>query len=169
SLPPDLVAGEAVHKEGVIGEGSGSAPMCQDTIGGAPAQTRSESVLEQPNKPPLSEGHTSGSGEGRIKESRHSKDKGSQAPHNQEGGNTYRLSEDKANVMQLLKWKLHENYGVYTLFMDGTPMENNMLVVKNYPLIKELLEKMLNLQLEAKEESTIEFELIKIIKSMLEV
>ncbi|GKC40413.1 hypothetical protein Tco_1052797 [Tanacetum coccineum] len=34
--------------------------------GGAPAQTRSERVLKQPNEPPLSEGHTSGSGEGRM-------------------------------------------------------------------------------------------------------
>ncbi|GKC13851.1 hypothetical protein Tco_1010633 [Tanacetum coccineum] len=34
--------------------------------GGAPAQTRSERVLEQPIEPPLSEGHTSGSGEGRM-------------------------------------------------------------------------------------------------------
>ncbi|GJX52975.1 retrovirus-related pol polyprotein from transposon TNT 1-94 [Tanacetum coccineum] len=34
--------------------------------GGAPAQTRSERVLEKPNEPPLSEGHTSGSGEGRM-------------------------------------------------------------------------------------------------------
>ncbi|GKD90331.1 hypothetical protein Tco_1365838 [Tanacetum coccineum] len=33
--------------------------------------------------------------------------------------------------------------------MDGTPMEINMLVEKKYPLIKELLEKTLNLQLEA--------------------
>ncbi|GJS97528.1 hypothetical protein Tco_0804496, partial [Tanacetum coccineum] len=42
---------------------------------------------------------------------------------------------------KLLKWKLHENYGVHTLFMDATPMEINMLVEKKYPLIKELLEK----------------------------
>ncbi|GKC04641.1 hypothetical protein Tco_0996251 [Tanacetum coccineum] len=44
----------------------------------------------------------------------------------------------------------------------------NMLVEKKYPLIKELLEKMLNLQLEVEEESTMAFELIKFIKSMLE-
>ncbi|GJX80455.1 hypothetical protein Tco_0328604 [Tanacetum coccineum] len=35
-------------------------------MGGAPAQTRSERVLEQPIEPPLSEGNTSGSGEGRM-------------------------------------------------------------------------------------------------------
>ncbi|GJU95023.1 hypothetical protein Tco_1319779 [Tanacetum coccineum] len=69
---------------------------------------------------------------------------------------------------KLLRWKLHENCGVYTLFMDGTPMEINMLVEKKYPLIKELLEKILNLQLEAEEESTMAFELIKFIKSLLE-
>ncbi|GJU92637.1 ribonuclease H-like domain-containing protein [Tanacetum coccineum] len=48
------------------GEGSGSGPWCQETIGGAPAQTRSERVLKQPIEPPLSEGHTSRSGEGRM-------------------------------------------------------------------------------------------------------
>ncbi|GKG43287.1 hypothetical protein Tco_0479971, partial [Tanacetum coccineum] len=52
--------------------------------------------------------------------------------------------------------------------MDGTPLEINMLVEKKYPLIKELLEKMLNLRLEAEEESTMAFKLIKFIKSMLE-
>ncbi|GKD35591.1 hypothetical protein Tco_1251100, partial [Tanacetum coccineum] len=60
------------------------------------------------------------------------------------------------------------NCGVRTLFMDGKPMEINMLVEKKYPLIKELLEKMQNLQLEAEEESTMAFELIKFIKSLLE-
>nr|GEU92831.1 reverse transcriptase domain-containing protein [Tanacetum cinerariifolium] len=54
---------------------------------------------------------------------------------------------------KLLRWKLHENCGVHTLFMDGAPMEINMLVEKKYTLIKELLEKMLNLQLVAKEET----------------
>ncbi|GKF21690.1 hypothetical protein Tco_0070328, partial [Tanacetum coccineum] len=61
--------------------------------------------------------------------------------------------------MNQLDWKLHENCGVHTLFMDGTPMEINMLVDKKYLLIKELLEKVLNLQLEAEEESTMAFEL----------
>ncbi|GJZ31107.1 hypothetical protein Tco_0602991 [Tanacetum coccineum] len=42
------------------------SPRRQDTIRGAPAHTRSERVLEKPNEPPLSEGHTSGSGEGRM-------------------------------------------------------------------------------------------------------
>ncbi|GKA28097.1 hypothetical protein Tco_0714265 [Tanacetum coccineum] len=69
---------------------------------------------------------------------------------------------------KLMKWKLHENCGVHTLFMWGTPMEINMLVEKKYPLTKEILKKMLRLQLEAEEESTMAFELIKFIKSLLE-
>ncbi|GKD37737.1 hypothetical protein Tco_1257944 [Tanacetum coccineum] len=69
---------------------------------------------------------------------------------------------------KLLRWKLYEICGVHTLFMDGTPIQINMLVEKNYPLIKELLKNMLNLQLEAEEESTMAFKLIKFIKSLLE-
>ncbi|GKA03866.1 hypothetical protein Tco_0676647 [Tanacetum coccineum] len=46
---------------------------------------------------------------------------------------------------KLLRQNLYENFGGHTLFMDGKPMEINMLVEKKYPLIKELLEKMLNL------------------------
>ncbi|GJX79382.1 hypothetical protein Tco_0327531 [Tanacetum coccineum] len=45
---------------------TGGSPRRQETMGGAPAQTRSERVLKQPNEPPLLEGHTSGSGEGRM-------------------------------------------------------------------------------------------------------
>ncbi|GJR97857.1 hypothetical protein Tco_0270031 [Tanacetum coccineum] len=48
------------------GMDTGGSPRHQETIGGAPAQTRSERVLKQPNEPPLPEGHTSGSGEGRM-------------------------------------------------------------------------------------------------------
>ncbi|GJW42607.1 hypothetical protein Tco_0071406 [Tanacetum coccineum] len=69
-------------------------------------------------------------------------------------------------VWKLLRWKLYENCGVHTLFIDGKPMKINMLLEK-YPMIKELLEKMLNLQLEAEEESTMVFKLIKFIKSLL--
>ncbi|GKE15194.1 hypothetical protein Tco_1422771, partial [Tanacetum coccineum] len=69
---------------------------------------------------------------------------------------------------KLERWKLHERCGVHSLFMSDRPMEINMLVEKRYPLKKELLEKMLNLQLEAEEESTIAFELLKFIKSQVE-
>nr|GEW14022.1 hypothetical protein [Tanacetum cinerariifolium] len=68
---------------------------------------------------------------------------------------------------KLLRWKMHENCKVDTMFMDGALMEINMLVEKKYPLIKELLKKTLNSQLKAEEESTMAFELIKFIKSLL--
>ncbi|GKD37551.1 hypothetical protein Tco_1257758 [Tanacetum coccineum] len=48
------------------GMDTGGSPRRQDTMGGTPAQTRSERVLAQLNEPPLSEGYTSGSGEGRM-------------------------------------------------------------------------------------------------------
>ncbi|GJW08449.1 putative ribonuclease H-like domain-containing protein [Tanacetum coccineum] len=120
----------------------------------------SERVLEKPNEPPLLEGHTSGSGEGSME-------------HQFElTANVLDLEKENdvqaMEIIRIKKRKLHENCGIHTLFMDGTPMEINMLVEKKYPLIKELLEKMLNLQLEAEEESTMAFELIKFIKSMLE-
>ncbi|GKC22265.1 hypothetical protein Tco_1024415 [Tanacetum coccineum] len=59
SMPLDLGADEDVHKEGVTSQ-------ALRNHGGAPAQTRSERVLKQPNEPPFPEGHTSGSGEGRM-------------------------------------------------------------------------------------------------------
>ncbi|GKD90746.1 hypothetical protein Tco_1366253 [Tanacetum coccineum] len=76
------------------------------------------------------------------------------------------VTEEEAAEYEKEKEEL--SCGVHTLFMDGKPMEINMLVKKKYPLIKELLETMLNLQLEAEEESTMAFELIKFIKSLLE-
>ncbi|GKE52181.1 hypothetical protein Tco_1487337, partial [Tanacetum coccineum] len=48
---------------------------------GTPAQTRSERVLEQPNEPPLSEGHTSGSREGSMEQTFELKDNVPFTPH----------------------------------------------------------------------------------------
>nr|GEX00422.1 putative ribonuclease H-like domain-containing protein [Tanacetum cinerariifolium] len=48
------------------GMDTSDSPKCQETIGGTSAQTRSERVLEQPSEPPLTESHTSRSGEGRM-------------------------------------------------------------------------------------------------------
>ncbi|GJY11603.1 hypothetical protein Tco_0380912 [Tanacetum coccineum] len=64
--------------------------------------------------------------------------------------------------------KLYENCGVYSLLMDDTLTCFNMLVEKRYPLIKEMLKKMLNWKLEADAESTMAFELLKFIKSQVE-
>ena len=68
---------------------------------------------------------------------------------------------------RLLSWKLNERCGVHSLTIDGDPMEINMLVEKRYPLSKGVLQQMLSLRLEAEEESTMEFELIKFIKSWI--
>ncbi|GJX85752.1 hypothetical protein Tco_0336526 [Tanacetum coccineum] len=46
--------------------GAGGSLRRQDTMGGAQAQTRSEGAPIQPNEPPLPEGHTSRSKEGRM-------------------------------------------------------------------------------------------------------
>nr|GEW28838.1 putative ribonuclease H-like domain-containing protein [Tanacetum cinerariifolium] len=43
-------------------------PRRQETMRGTSAPTRSERVLEQPNEPPLTEGHTSGNREGKLEE-----------------------------------------------------------------------------------------------------
>ncbi|GJT08845.1 hypothetical protein Tco_0843307 [Tanacetum coccineum] len=83
-----------------------------------------------------------------------------------------RFEDNTPEGYNLLLWgdlkKLYENYGVHTLLMDGTLTCFNMLVEKRYPLIKEMLEKMLNWKLEAEAESTMAFELLKFIKSQLE-
>ncbi|GKD57264.1 putative ribonuclease H-like domain-containing protein, partial [Tanacetum coccineum] len=147
--------------------------------GGAPAQTRSERVLEQPIKPPLSEGHTSRS---KVLDLKNKKDaqvveilrlkKRLKGIEKQRKSSTSHPRRRKYRQVKSSDDDLNEEDAskqgkIYTLFMDGTPMETNMLVEKKYPLIKELLEKMLNLQLEAEEESIVAFELIKFIKSML--
>ncbi|GKB69807.1 hypothetical protein Tco_0931219 [Tanacetum coccineum] len=194
SVLQDLEADEAVHKEGgdsvemaittaasldaaqdsdniirtqtttmpnvdiLQGMDTGGNPRRQDTIGVAPAQTRSKRVLEKPIKLPLSEGHTSGSGEGRMEHQFELTANVPITPYNSPlTRGTWLGERERGNTDR-----------VHTLFMDGTPMEITMLVEKKYPLINELLEKMLNLQLEAEEESTMAFELIKFIKSMLE-
>ncbi|GKA47831.1 hypothetical protein Tco_0740789 [Tanacetum coccineum] len=149
---------------------TGGSLRRQDTMGGAPAQTRSEIVLEKPNEPPLSEGHTSGSGEGSMEHQFELTANVPITPHDSSlpGGYTPGSDEGRLKLQELITIVYKIVKTVYTLFMDGTPMEINMLVEKKYPLIKELLEKMLNLLLEAEEESTMAFELIKFIKSMLE-
>ncbi|GJZ82593.1 hypothetical protein Tco_0647766 [Tanacetum coccineum] len=192
---------------------TGGSPRRQDTMRGAPAQTRSERVLEKPNEPPLSEGNTSGSGEDRIEHQFELTANVPITPHDSPLPEGYTPGSDKGSlklqelmtmctklskqvldlekekdvqVVEILRLKKiakrlerqkevkhlttkkEEIQTVHTLFMDGTPMEINTLVEKKYPLIKKLLEKMLNLQLEAEKENTMAFELIKLIKSMLE-
>ncbi|GKD63320.1 hypothetical protein Tco_1305428 [Tanacetum coccineum] len=68
---------------------------------------------------------------------------------------------------ELLRWKLHEYSGVHSLFLDGTSIQINMLVEKKYPLKIFFLEKMINLKIEAEEDSNMAIELIKFIKSQI--
>ncbi|GJV30896.1 putative ribonuclease H-like domain-containing protein [Tanacetum coccineum] len=77
----------------------------------------------------------------------------------------YKLTRADGTV---LRWRLYENSGVHSVSLTDTPMEINMLVEKKYPLKKEILEKMINLKLQAEEESTMAFKLIKFTRSQIE-
>ncbi|GKA89926.1 hypothetical protein Tco_0811738 [Tanacetum coccineum] len=94
SVPLDHGADEAVHKERVD---SGS-PRCQETMGGTPGQTRSERVLAQPNEPPLSEGHTSRSGEGRMKHTFELTSNVPSTPHDSPLPGGYTLGSDEGRM-----------------------------------------------------------------------
>ncbi|GKD73850.1 hypothetical protein Tco_1332132, partial [Tanacetum coccineum] len=103
--------------------------------GDTPAQTRSERVLEKPNEPPFSEGHTSRSGEGWMEHQFELMSNVPITPHNSPLPGGYTPGSDEGRL------KLQE------------------LMTMCTKLLK---------QLEAEEESTMAFELIKFIKSMLE-
>ncbi|GJV19202.1 hypothetical protein Tco_1368222 [Tanacetum coccineum] len=100
SMPLDLGADEAVHKEGVTVWQS-QAPR---NHGGAPAQTRSERVLKQPNEPPLPEGHTSRSGEGRMEHTFELMDIVPPTPHDSPlpGGYTPGSDEGRLKLEELM-------------------------------------------------------------------
>ncbi|GJZ98617.1 putative ribonuclease H-like domain-containing protein, partial [Tanacetum coccineum] len=114
SVPQDLGADEAVHKEGDpdpmpnvdIPEGidTGGSPRRQDIIGGAHAQTRSERVLEKSNEPPLSEGHTFGSGEGSMEYHFELADNVPPTPHDSplSRGNTSGSDEGRMEIIKEL-------------------------------------------------------------------
>nr|GEV90049.1 hypothetical protein [Tanacetum cinerariifolium] len=80
------------------------SPRRQETMGGTLAQTRSERVLEQPNEPPLSEGHTSGSGEGRMEYTFKLTDTVSPTPHDSPltGGYTPGSDEGRLKLLELM-------------------------------------------------------------------
>ncbi|GKF81354.1 hypothetical protein Tco_0239956, partial [Tanacetum coccineum] len=104
SVPQDLEADEAIHKEGVTGMDTGGSPRRQETMGGATAQTRSERVLEKPNEPPLSEGNTSGSGEGRMEQTFELTDNVPSTPHDSPltGGYTPGSDEGRLKLQELM-------------------------------------------------------------------
>ncbi|GKC50873.1 hypothetical protein Tco_1073618 [Tanacetum coccineum] len=81
SVPLDHGADEAVHKERVIVNRYRWQSQALRNHGGTPAQTRSERVLEQPNEPPLSEGHASRTREGRMEHTFELTDNVPSTPH----------------------------------------------------------------------------------------
>ncbi|GJS02904.1 putative ribonuclease H-like domain-containing protein [Tanacetum coccineum] len=107
SVPLDHGADEAVHKEGVT-VWKGLSLLWQSQAprhhGGTPAQTRSERVLAQPNEPPLSEGHTSGSGEGRMEHTFELTDNVPSTPHDSPltGGYTPGSDEGRMTLDELI-------------------------------------------------------------------
>ncbi|GKF26254.1 hypothetical protein Tco_0082148, partial [Tanacetum coccineum] len=143
---------------------------------GTPTQTRSERVLEKPNEPPLSEGYTFGSGKDRMEHQFELMDNVPLIPNDSPlpGGYTARSDEVKRLERQRKSSNSQPRRRKYRQSessdddLDEEDASKQERVEKKYPLIKELLKKMLNLQLEAEKESTMEFKLIKFIKSMLE-
>ncbi|GJU97942.1 putative ribonuclease H-like domain-containing protein [Tanacetum coccineum] len=95
SVPLDHGADEAIYKEG------SQAPRNHR---GAPAQTRSKRVLEKPNKPPLPEGHTFGSGEGSMEHTFQLTDNVPNTPHDSHlsGGYTPESDEGRFELIQEL-------------------------------------------------------------------
>ncbi|GJZ47780.1 hypothetical protein Tco_0601612 [Tanacetum coccineum] len=90
SVRLDPRADEAVYKEGVtVWKG---------------LSLLSERVLEQPNEPPLSEGHTSGSGEGSMEQTFELTDNVPSAPHDSPltGGYTPRSDEGRIKLDELI-------------------------------------------------------------------
>ncbi|GJU53533.1 hypothetical protein Tco_1227247 [Tanacetum coccineum] len=68
---------------------------------------------------------------------------------------------------KIVTWRLYEACGVYILELeDGTVI--HMLVERRYPLSKDLLQRMLDLGLEVKRESTTALDLIRFIKQQID-
>ncbi|GKA99664.1 hypothetical protein Tco_0827658 [Tanacetum coccineum] len=111
SVPLDHGADEAVHKEGgdsveraITTDARLDAAHDSDNIFKTQSTTRSERVLEQPNKPPLSEGHTSRSGEGKMEQTFELTDNVPSTPHDSPltGGYTPRSDEGRMKLDALI-------------------------------------------------------------------
>ncbi|GKC41798.1 putative ribonuclease H-like domain-containing protein [Tanacetum coccineum] len=109
NVPQDLGADEAVHKEGVTGIDTGGSPRSQETMRGTPAQTRFERVLEQPSEPPLSEGHTSGSGEGSMERTFELTENETPTPHDSPLLGGYTPGSDEGRLKQEELMNLYTN------------------------------------------------------------
>nr|GEX62866.1 hypothetical protein [Tanacetum cinerariifolium] len=101
---PDLSLDvEAVHKEG--GEGLGSGPRCQETMGGAMTQIRPKGAPIQSSDPPLSTGHTVASREDMMEHAIELMDHVPQTPHDSPllRGHTPRIKTAQAKEISSLK------------------------------------------------------------------
>nr|GEW73410.1 hypothetical protein [Tanacetum cinerariifolium]GEW76033.1 hypothetical protein [Tanacetum cinerariifolium] len=83
---------------------TGDSLRRQETMGGTSAQTRFERVLEQPNEPPLTEGYTSGSGEGRMEYTVELTDIVQPTPYDSPltGGYTYGSNKGRLTLIELI-------------------------------------------------------------------
>ncbi|GJY29842.1 hypothetical protein Tco_0405609 [Tanacetum coccineum] len=63
----------------------------------------------------------------------------------------------------LISWRLFDSYGVHVLLID-TRIAIHMMVERKYPLIQEMLSRVLNRRLEIDHESEMAFELIRFTK-----
>ncbi|GJX94031.1 hypothetical protein Tco_0348617 [Tanacetum coccineum] len=162
---------------------TGGSPRRQDTMGGASAQTRSERVLEKPNEPPLSEGHTSGSGKGRMEHQFELTANVPLTPHDSPllggympGSDEGRLQLQELMTMctklskQVLDLEKEKDAQAFESSDDDLDEEDASKQGRGSDKIKPILCNftLCLWMLEAEEESTMAFELIKFIKSMLE-
>ncbi|GKD12785.1 hypothetical protein Tco_1197192 [Tanacetum coccineum] len=87
-----------------LGMDTGGSPRHQETMRGAPAQTRSKRVLKHLNEPPFPEGHTSRSGEGTMEYHFDLTDFVPPTPHDSplSGGNTPGSDEGRIELIQEL-------------------------------------------------------------------
>ncbi|GJW79171.1 ribonuclease H-like domain-containing protein, partial [Tanacetum coccineum] len=134
--------------------------------GGAAAQTRSKRVLETPNESPLSKGHTSGSGEGRMEHQFELTVNVPITPHDlplpggeREDAQAVEILRLNTRFKRLERQRKSSTSQLRRKKYKQVESSDDDLDEENYLLIKELLERMLNWQLEAEEESTMAFEL----------
>nr|GEW12731.1 hypothetical protein [Tanacetum cinerariifolium] len=121
---------EAIHTEEVtVWKGLSLLMLAylrrQETMWDTPAQTRSERVLEQSNKPPLSEAHTSGSGDGRMEHTFELTDTVSPTPYDLPltRGYTPESDEGRLKLLELMNT-------CTTLSNMGTTLENELSSTK---------------------------------------
>nr|GEV59069.1 reverse transcriptase domain-containing protein [Tanacetum cinerariifolium] len=98
-----------------------NCPRRQETMGGTLAQTRSERVVKQPNEPPLSKGHTSRSGEGRMEQPFELTDTVPPTPHDSPLTGGYTPGSDEGRLKLLESMNLWLNLHPQGMDTCGSP------------------------------------------------